>query len=377
MLRVGIEAWGMSNGQRYSGFGQYTSLLLRHMPAAGIEVLAYGAPHEARPVWLPGSVEWRVPAGGVVGKLDAIESRLRCLPGLARRDGLDVFHAPAVHVRPSLPPVPRLDCPVVATVHDVIPITYYNSRLPLRLMTFYRWNLGRALASDRILTVSDAARDDIVRATNTVRERLTVIPNAVEFAPNYDSSQLWRLAVRLPYILFAGSYEPRKNLTGALEAFALLRHRQLPHSLVAIVERASGHAEVAERLIQRLHLQDHVRLVYDLDELSLSALYSYADLLLFPSLAEGFGFPPLQAAACGVPVIASDLGVIRSTMGDGVVVVDSNDHQAAADAAYGVLTDPTRRDALVARAGSRLREFEVDAFIRHHAQVYREAASAS
>ena len=373
MLRVGIDAWGISGDLLHSGFGQYTALLLRHLPATGpgLELVAYGGPQEPRPVWLPEGVEWRALGSGARPRWAALESRLRRLPAAARADRLDLFHSPAVHVRPSYPPVARPGIPVVATVHDLIPLSFYGSDLPLRLRVFYRWNLRRALTSDAVVTVSEAARAEIVSGGRAAGvRRMTVIPNGVEFEPNPDPEPLRRLGVEAPYLLFAGSYEPRKDLAGALATFEILAGRGFGHQLVAVVERSSGHAAALRRRIETSGLANRVRLVHSLTEPDLRALYARADLLLFPSQAEGFGYPALQAAACGVPVVASDLPALRETMDGAAELAPPGDPAAFAAAAERVLRDPGLRDRLVAAGRKRARLFGVARCVGAHRELY-------
>jgi glycosyltransferase involved in cell wall biosynthesis len=374
VLRLGFDAWGMSADLRQTGMGRYTATLLETLPrvAPGIEVFAYGGPAEPRPDWLPGAVRWRSMTGSIHPKLAALDSRLRQLPRLAAADRLDVFHAPAVHVRPSLPPVPKLGCPVVTTVHDVLPLTYYGRSLPLRLRAFYRWNLHRAISSERVLTVSEHSRGEIARSTGIAVGRVAVIPNGVDFPPNPDPAVLQRLGVRPPYLLFAGSYEPRKNLAGALECYREVLRGGPPHQLVAIVERQSGHARDLHSLLHRLGLEDRVQLLSNVSDTDLRALYTQAEVVLFPSLAEGFGFPPVQAAACGVPVIASDLPVLREVMGDAAEFVDPYDPRAMARAVLDLVGNAHRRGQLVAKGALRARLFGVDACVRRHVEVYEQ-----
>ena len=369
----------MAGSLRNTGIGQYTFNLLTAVPrvAPDVELTAYGAPDEPRPGWLPPEVEWRAPRSAVSGRGAAIDTRLRVLRRLARADGLDVFHATGVHLRPSLPPIPSVDCAVVTTLHDVLPITHYRGALPFRLRAFYRWNLGRALASSRLVTVSDQARGEIAETLRIDPARVAVAHNGVDFPPNRDASPLAGIGVARPYVLYAGSYEPRKNLAGALEAFAKLTAAGRSEDLVAVVERSSGHAPAIHALIDRLGLGPRVRLVYDLDESTLRALYTHAELLLFTSFGEGFGFPPVQAAACGVPVVASDLPVLRETLGDAAELVDPADPDAIAAAVLRLLTDAHRREQLAARARARADAFSVDAFAGGLARVYREAGASS
>jgi len=377
VLRVGVESWGLSGDLRYTGVGQYTVALLRELPrlAPDLELIAYGAPAEPRPEWLPAAVGWR-PAGRQFNRrLAAIDTRLRQLDGIVRSDRVDVFHVPGVHVRPSFPPVPRLSCPVVVTVHDALPLTHYGGNLPLRLRVFYRWNLARALSADRVITVSDDSRDQISQSTGTDPGRIAVIPNGLYFPPNPDPALLGPLGVTTPYLLYAGSYEPRKNLGAALEAFRLIREAGHPHRLVAVVERDSGHAPALLAQLDRLGLAGHVTLLHSLPEPDLRALYTQAELLIFPSLAEGFGFPPLQAAACGVAVVASDLPVLRQTMGEAATFAKTGDARSLASAVLDLLDDPERRRALAGRGPERARAFGLEAFAARHLEVYRAVAS--
>src|ERR1700730_12472057 len=175
-MRLGIDAWGLSGDGLYSGVGQYASGLIRHLSSRfpTIKVIAYAGPGERRPGRLPGQADWRPVPALVRSRLSALSSRLLMLPRLARKDSLDLFHAPAVHIRPSLPPVPRLPCPVVVTLHDLIPLTYYDlGRLPRRQRIFYRWNLDRVFRANALITVSEQSAAEIA-ALREVPPQLSV-----------------------------------------------------------------------------------------------------------------------------------------------------------------------------------------------------------
>jgi len=377
-LRVGFDAWGLSREHLFSGMGQYASRLLTELPALGpdLEVVAYGAGGEERPSWLPAEVEWRPmpdsPAG-LPRATAALWSRLQNLPRLVERDRIDVFHAPAVHVRPSLPPVPTLTVPLVVTVHDLIPLTHYGSSLPWRLRAFYRWNLDRAFRAGTVITVSNAAATDIRRLAPEFGARLHVVPNGVSFAPNKDSEPLSRLGVTPPYLLYAGSYEPRKNLVGLVAALPHLM-QSYAGNIVAVVEAHSGHEPAVRAAIAAAGLQDRVRLVHSLAEPDLRSVYSHAQALVFPSLAEGFGYPPLQAAACGVPVLASDLPAVREVMGDAALYFDPRSPEALSRAAQRMLRDGPLRDRLVAAGLQRAAMFSSRRCVLRHLALYRNCA---
>lgn len=369
-MRLGIDAWGLGGPLAYTGMGQYALHLLTALPevAPDIDVIAYGAPGERRPGWLPDAVGWRAPDTRVPRKFMGLVSRLRTVRDLARRDGLDAFHAPAVHVRPSMPPIASVACPLVATVHDLIPLTFYGSTMPIRLRLFYRWNLRRALGAEAVITVSEAARREI--AQHAPGARITVIPNGVEL-PAETGARAAAAPTCRPYVLYAGSHEPRKNLVRALDAFALLAMQDETHDLVAIVDGGSGHERAARAHLSSLGIESRVHLVQGLEDADLQALYAGARVLFFPSLAEGFGLPPLQAAAHGVPVVASDLPAVREVMQDGALFVTPHDVAAMAQALRTALMDEDLRHRLTAAGYQRAREYTWRRSVERHAELYR------
>jgi glycosyltransferase involved in cell wall biosynthesis len=359
--------------------GQYASRLLTELPGLGadLEVVAYGAIGEERPSWLPAEVVWRPMPDAPVGVprvAAALWSRLHDLPRLVERDRLDLFHVPAVHVRPSFPPIPMLEVPTVVTVHDLIPLTHYGPELPWRLRAFYRWNLERALRATIVITVSNAAAADLRRLAPELGGRLHVVPNGVNFAPNPDIEPLSRLGVTPPYLLYAGSYEPRKNLVGMLAALQLLK-QAYSGIVVAVVEAHSGHEPAVHAAIAAAGLQDRVRLVHSLAEPDLRSLYSHAQALVFPSLAEGFGYPPLQAAACGVPVVASDLPAVREVMADAALYFDPRSSEALCFAMRRMFNDGPLRRGMVARGLQRAAMFSSSRSIAGHLALYRSCAA--
>lgn len=374
-LRIGVDAWGLSGPLLYTGMGQCAALLLRAMPdiAPTYELIAYAGPGEERPAWLPASVTWR-PTGEGTSRLTAIRSRLRDIPRVATEDGLDVFHAPAVHVRPSLPPVPATPCPLVVTIHDAIPISHYGRDLPMRLRAFYRWNLARALRATVVLTGTRSARHEIATATGCDPGVISVVPPGIDLVPNASRECLDRLGVRPPYLLVAGSFEPRKNLVGALRAFASISH-DVPYDVIAVVDAGSGHAASVLPVPARLGIEDRVRFVDSVPDADLRALYSHAQALVFLSFAEGFGLPPLQAAACDVPVVASDLPVLREVMEGGAVFVDPRDDADVSAGLRAVLEDEALRARLIAAGRARVASFTPRRWVEGHVAAYERAAA--
>jgi glycosyltransferase involved in cell wall biosynthesis len=374
-IRLGIEAWGLSGPAFFTGMGQYTALLLRHLPEVDPEMLvfAYAGPDEPRPGWLPFQVEWRPLGWTASGRLAGLQSRTFSLPARARWDRIDLFHATGVNVRPSQPPIPALACPIVATIHDAIPLTFYGTSMSWRLRAFYAFNLRRALAAEAVVTVSHQAQAEIAAATGIDPRRISVIPNGIDFRPNPDSAVLAPLGVRPPYILYAGSYEPRKNLTGALLAYSHLVREGLQHDLVAVVEESSGYAAAALALQAQLGLGDRVRFVHSLPEPVLRSLYTHADLLFFPSLAEGFGYPAVQAAACSLPVAASALPVLRELLSDWPRYFDSTSPDAMAATLGSLLRDQRLLRRMAAGGPGLASRYSARGCALQHLDTYRTA----
>ena len=374
-MRLGIDAWGLSGDLFATGMGQYTYRLLTTLPRVDPELaaIAYGAPGEPRPAWLPDQVGWRPAGRRLPAKLTALHSRVMALRGTVAGDHLDLFHSPAVHMRPFFPPLPRLGCPHVVTLHDMIPLSYYRlSDLPLRQQVFYRWNLRRAAAADGLITVSEQSRAEILSRLRISPNRVRAIHNGVDFAPNVMENVLARWNIQRPYILYAGSYEPRKNLVRAVRAYRLLVAAGFPHRLVAVVERASGHEPEVSRALAEIDIGSQVSLVHSLPEDDLRGLYTMADALFFPSLAEGFGYPPVQAAAVGLPAVVSDIPALREVMGPAALYVDPLDEGAMAAGLAAVLGDPAMRARLIEQGRARARLFTPEACIRGHLDLYHD-----
>jgi glycosyltransferase involved in cell wall biosynthesis len=159
-----------------------------------------------------------------------------------------------------------------------------------------------------------------------------------------------------PFILNVGTLEPRKNLATLLDAYAALRRRGLEHRLVIAGGRGWLYDGVFRR-VEELSLEDDVLFLGYVAEEHLPALYCLADLLVFPSLYEGFGLPPLEAMACGTPVITSNSSSLPEVVGEAGLMVPAQDPEALAETIAMVLADPGLREDLVRKGLSRASEF--------------------
>jgi glycosyltransferase involved in cell wall biosynthesis len=384
-MRIGFDASVLGSGTRYTGTGQYAVKLLEHLPMASRddELLIYTVEGSGAPIPQAPNVRERTMKPIPFGKLSALATHLLSFPRIMRRDNLDVLHVPAVHTRPSLPPVPRsAPCPKVVTLHDLIPITFYGrlgDAMPWRMRRYYKWNLAAAARADHIITVSATSREEIIKNLDVPPDRLTAIHNGIDLdawsqARNQDTSP-YRGA--RPYVLFGGSYEPRKNVRGLLDAYELAVDMGLTHDLVMVVDAGSGYESDIRRHAATLNSRNSLHFLSGLEDAELISLYQGADAFVFPSLSEGFGFPPLQAMACGVPVVASDLPVLREVLGEAAVFVDPHDSNAIAEAMNTVVSDGQLADRLVGAGRTQAAKYSWDEAARRTVEALRAVGEGS
>lgn len=292
------------------------------------------------------------------------------LPSLARHDRLDVLHGP-VNIAPLLTP-----CATVVTVHDLAYL-----RLPDRLPTGrrrYFATLTRASVwrASRVLAVSESTKWDIVELLGVPPERIAVTPLAADtsFRPVTGEALEVFLAehgIVRPFVLSVGTLEPRKNLPTLLRAFARIAG-EVPHDLVLAGPEGWMTDEIHDTR-RRLNLGDRLRFTGYVEAEVLPAWYSAADLFVYPSLYEGFGLPPLEAMACGTPVITSDVSSLPEVVGDAALTVPPTDETALAAAMHRVLGHPALRADLRSRGLERARRFSWERTAALTLAAYRDA----
>ena len=358
MARIGFNAHLLSLASNYraAGVSRYISSLLGLLPQVEGELRA-DAP--AALVALVGDRRIHLPGWEVRPSLWPTQRPLARIlweqavqPWRARRERLDLLHAP-VYVGPVIAP-----CPLVVTVHDLSFYLYPElfqpmNRLYLQVAARRSVRQARAVIADSMSTARD-----IARILDIAEGDITVIPAGVgqEMRPIADQARLaaFRAAHGLPerFILFLGTLEPRKNVPLLLEAYAQLAGSSaIDHSLV-IAGGKGWYYESIEATVDRLGLWGKVIFPGFVPEVELCLWYNAADLFVFPSLYEGFGLPPLEAMACGTPVIVSSASSLPEVVGDAGLVVPADDASALASAMGQVLNDEAYRREL-ARAGLR------------------------
>ena len=370
-MNVGVIAYGLDRPS--TGIGRYTMELIR----------ALGADRESVDLSL-------LVAGNANGHVHASDLRAvslpgcRLLPGLmtvgnvavaraARLGKLDVVHDPT-GVSPFL--FGAGGAKTVVTIHDVFPWSCPGTSTALDTLIHHHW-LPRVLPRvDAVITVSKASKQDIVRFLGVSPARVRVIPEGVNgrFRP-VAALEMARVRARygLPdrYLLFVGSVEGRKNLRRLLEACSILWQRGEKRPLVIAGPRNRRYEELMSAL-RDPEVERQVIFTGYLPEEDLPAVYSGADLFLFPSLYEGFGLPPLEAMACGTPVVCSNTSSLPEVVGDAAITVDPYNVEGLADTIRMVLSDGDLRQDLRARGLERARQFTWERTARETVEVYRQ-----
>lgn len=291
------------------------------------------------------------------------------LPVAVRRWGADVLHG----LHHSLPLL-RTTAATVVTVHDV---TF--DMLPRRYTPSRRWYMRAItrlglLRADRIIVPSSWVRAALVRRYGARAERIHVVPLApvagmgrvIEAARLADVQGRHRLPDR--YLLSVGTLEPGKNRETLLRALEFLARRGLHLPLVVVGQRGwlDGTDAVAAAPGQ-------IRYLGYVPDGDLPALYTLAEALLFPSWLEGFGLPPLEALACGTPVISSNRPAMTEVLGDAVLFADPRDPRTWADSVEMLAGDGSLRDDLIARGLERAACFSWERAARETLDVYAAA----
>jgi len=276
----------------------------------------------------------------------------------------DLLFVPA-HVLPLIHPRRS-----VVTVHD-LGYHYYPETHTLSQNLYLRWSTRyNARAAARVLADSEATRRDLIHYYGTPPDRIVVVyPGRDEaLAPVTDPTLLAAVRARYgipgPYLLYVGTLHPRKNLGVLLHAFAAnlfspsagLRSLFSPLSLVLAGQKGWRSAEIFDQ-VRRLGLEDRVLLPGYVPDADLPALLSGALAFVFPSLYEGFGFPVLEAMACGTPVICSDASSLPEVAGDAALRVNPRQGAELAGALARLVADEGLRRELVERGFRQVQRF--------------------
>lgn len=357
-MRVGIDTLQLSS-DRFSGIENYICNLLpelkRILPAG--EVVEFSGPVIINPSF----------------------TRHFILPFMINSRDLNLVHFPD-HILPLLP----LRTRSVITVHDLAFIRhpeYYDpaKRWHKRLLTAS--SLRRA---DKIIAVSESTRADLIKFYQIPAGKIAVVPNGVSskyrsLALDRDSRE--RLLKKMSlgfsrFILFAATMEPRKNLLNVLDSFEAIARQRSDIGLV-ICGKEGWLFEESLKRVDYLSKRFKVKYLGYVSDENLIELYNLAEVFVYPSLYEGFGFPPLEAMACGVPVVTSDCSSLPEMVGEAALKIDPGNERQLTKAILSILDNKEIAQGLARKGKERVKSFTWKKAAQKTYEVYQSVIKSN
>jgi glycosyltransferase involved in cell wall biosynthesis len=367
-MRIAFDGTTLRPGR--TGVGYYTEHLLHYLARQSddeIVIVSNGPLDTTRP--LPARVAVRESRG----RVPRMVWMQTLAPRMLRAIGADVAHFTNGMI-PIASPVPT-----IVTIHDMS-LTLYPECHPHRRVWLNRPMVDfAARRASAIVTVSESAKRDIVRLYEIPAARVHVVHEAA--APHFTRVSDGRVlaGIRAAYglaerfILYVGTIEPRKNLPLLIEAFAARHHRgELPHQLVCAGPYGWLSRDI-NVLIERLNIAHAVRLTGYVNFNDLPALYSAAEMFVFPSMYEGFGLPVAEAMSCGTPVITSGVAALAEVAGGAAEEVEPLNRESLGATLVSLAKSRARREELSALGLQRAQAFSWGRAASETLNVYRQA----
>ena len=285
---------------------------------------------------------------------------------------VDIYHGPDF----ALPPIGK-NLRKVVTVHDLAFLEHPEYAVP-SLVTYLRKIVPEAVAAaDVVCTVSQEVSRTLIEHFQTPPEKLTVIPNGVSthFRPITDPVLLGatrhKFALKHPLVLGVGTLEPRKNHIGLIRGFYQAQKKKGGPAMLALAGDKGWLYEETQQLVEELKLEKKVRFLGRVSDHELVTLYSLADVFAFPSFVEGFGVPPLEAMACGAPVITSNTSSLPEVVGDAALLVDPHKSGELSAALLRILGDKQLQEELRQKGYERVKHYTWPVSARKMLSVYQ------
>jgi glycosyltransferase involved in cell wall biosynthesis len=293
---------------------------------------------------------------------------------------------------PDLVHLPLNDVPLfmrhryVVTIHDMSSFLFGGRTGTREDVRLYRFRRGLMRAA-RVIAVSAATRRDVEHLLGIRPERMRLVysapdPRFVNHPTDPDTGRrlLERFSIQHPYILYAGRIRPHKNIPRLIEAFAVVRGELENHPrykdlrLLIIGDEISRNPEV-RRAVAQTRTEQVVRFLGFVPFDTLRQFYASASVFAFPSLYEGFGLPPLEAMATGIPVVTSAVSSLPEVVGDAAMIVNPENVFDIARGLREVLVDDALRTRLIAAGHAQVRQFDWKRTAQQTLEVYREVAA--
>jgi glycosyltransferase involved in cell wall biosynthesis len=271
-------------------------------------------------------------------------------------------------------------CKSIVTLHDMTFKLFPENLTDRSYLYWNTWMPLSAIKADKVITDSRYSKQDIMRLLKIDSDKIEVIYGAANdiYKPISDQTFIedikrkWKINSK--FILYVGTLEPRKNLVRLVQAFHKLKRENIRYQEYKLVF-AGGKGWLYNKIfetVKKLDMQKEVVFTGPLKEDDLLYLYNAADLFVYPSLYEGFGLPPLEAMACGTPVITSNTSSLPEVVGDAGIMVDPYNIDELAKAMHKVLSNDGLREDMIKNGLERAKMFNWEKYAREILRVYEE-----
>jgi glycosyltransferase involved in cell wall biosynthesis len=374
--RIGLDARALTNINRHRGIGLYTARLIEKMleEATDFEFVAFGygeAPDAD--LLAPGTadgLQWSaLPEYRKLPYHDVLADHL-ALAGAVKRSGVVLFHGIDHNLSPFL------KCPSLVTVHDLIPLIMRGPYLGPRQRLWSEAHRRAARRARVVVTVSESTRSDVARIWDIPEDRIKVVYEGVDQSAGRVEDALeieevtGKHGIRRPYFLFTGGFDPRKNVGNMLLAFKrFLLLTGKDYQFVLCGDQGKSRRYLRDQVAE-LGLDGRVVFPGFVPASDLPPIYSGATALLFVSLYEGFGLPPLESMMYQVPVLTSRVSSIPEVVGDAGLFVDPLEPGEIADGMIRLSSDEELRKELVKNGMKRAAMFTWEKAARETLSLY-------
>ncbi|HZE68548.1 MAG TPA: glycosyltransferase family 1 protein [Pyrinomonadaceae bacterium] len=370
-MRIGID--GLPLTESLAGVGYYTLELAHHLSrdASGDEVEVVSPKPFLDSLRLCERNDSRLRFG--TEKTNPVTARWWSigLPRYLRRRRPDVFHGTNFEI-----PL-RSVCPTVLTIHDLSLLLYPETHERRRVWRARRRLPLMARKATLIITVSEAVRQEVNRHLRIPLEKIKTVHSAArEFFRPMEPERAELIRTRLniagDFVLYTGTIEPRKNLSLLVRAFTEISRRR-PGLQLVMAGKKGWLVEDFYNSLRQSSANKNVVFTGYLNDEELCALYSSCKVFVYPSLYEGFGFPPLEAMACGAPVIASRIPSIEEVAGTAALFVSPHSWIDLAESISRVLDNSSLREELITAGLERAKQYSWAMTAERTRAVYQEA----
>lgn len=368
LLKIAIEArpikWSYG-----TGIGNYTNSLIHKLGELDLS-------NEYTFLWPePGTtVELPFPRNHGTYYLPKDDEREEIeIPLWLTRERVDLFHLPQNGFR-----IPqKKSCKIVVTIHDLIPYFLPEMVRPSFLKRFTREMPYIVEQADQIVTVSEASKSDIISVFGIEPGKITVLPSApsAAYRPLPQETTRRKLAlkygIKRSFILYVGGLNPRKNVAELIQAYAKINRELRDGQQLLILGPECKHRYRLQLLAEALGLTEEVIFPGFVPSEDLPLFYNGADLFVYPSLYEGFGLPPIEAMACGTPVITSNVSSLPEVVDHAALQVAPDDTLQLAECIFRVLNDQNLRRSLSTKGLECSANYNWDRIARQMLNLYQ------